>query len=187
MILDRTVVVQQGNTERQQRVDSREHIDLNLVASRWCWGSGQAVLRYTGDNNSLSSPFNYTQLYVVPPVPIPPFLKTLQTMHCGCRLLLYLSTRSDTRTWGSGIYAQQQQQQARTAGLVSPQRAGCASPCMSLMLLADGDLPISTEQQETIISVFSVASSALLLLIIGGAGEIRDKDKDFLVCAQDSR
>lgn len=50
---------------------------------------------------------------------------------------------------------------------------------MSLMLLAEvedaakaaADLPVSPEQQESIISVLSVASSALLLIIIGGAGE----------------
>lgn len=47
---------------------------------------------------------------------------------------------------------------------------------MGLMLLAEDDLPISMEQQESIISFFSVASSALLLVIIGGAGERIDKD-----------
>lgn len=44
------------------------------------------------------------------------------------------------------------------------------------MLLAEDDLPISMEQQESIISFFSIASSALLLVIIGGAGEGIDKD-----------
>lgn len=42
---------------------------------------------------------------------------------------------------------------------------------MSLMFLAEEEVPISPEQQESIISVLSVASSALLLVIVGGAGE----------------
>ncbi|CAN0191971.1 unnamed protein product, partial [Hapterophycus canaliculatus] len=75
--------------------------------------------------------------------------------------------------WGSSI--------ARHSSAVrptAPQRGLTAvmdSPATSLMLLAEDtpmagqDLPVSLEQQESIISVLSVASSVLLLIIIGGA------------------
>lgn len=75
---------------------------------------------------------------------------------------------SDTKSWGSGL-----PQHTRPVHRGAFQRGATAPPSMSLnlMLLAEEEVPISPEQQESIISVLSVASSALLLLIVGGAGE----------------
>lgn len=84
---------------------------------------------------------------------------------------------SDTKGWGSGIA-----QHTSAVRLAAARPSAVSPPSMSLMVLADdavataaaeADLPISVEQQESIISALSLASSALLLLIIGGAGENR--------------
>lgn len=86
---------------------------------------------------------------------------------------------ADTKGWGSSIT-----RHTNTARLAEQRGLSAAAPpSMSLMLLAEAedataaaaaaapDLPVSPEQQESIISVLSVVSSALLLIIIGGAGE----------------
>lgn len=86
----------------------------------------------------------------------------------------------DTKSWGSGTA-----QPVSAARLTGPRRGTTGvltPPQMSLMRLAEEDLPISPEQtnlpispdqQESIISTLSLASSVLLLFIICGAGEQR--------------
>lgn len=75
----------------------------------------------------------------------------------------------DTKSQGPGLArpsrpARQLAQHRRSGAL--------AHPSMSLIFLAEEDVPlIPMEQQEAIISVLSVVSSALLLAIIAGAGE----------------
>eukprot|EP00903_Cladosiphon_okamuranus_P012555 g11756.t1 len=79
-----------------------------------------------------------------------------------------------TKGWGSSIA-----RHTIAASLAAPPRGPSAAgaPSMSLMLLAEAedaataaaDLPVSVEAQESIISALSLASSVLLLVIIGGA------------------
>lgn len=86
---------------------------------------------------------------------------------CVCVQLLPL----DAKNWGSGL--PQNSRPVHRAAFQRGVTGAVASPHMSLMLLAEEEVPISPEQQESIISVLSVASSALLLVIVGGAGEQR--------------
>ncbi|CAN0555042.1 unnamed protein product, partial [Laminaria digitata] len=71
------------------------------------------------------------------------------------------------KSWGSGL-----PQHSRPVHRGAFQRGATGAmglPRMSLMLLAEEEVPISPEQQESIISVLSVLSSGLLLVIVGGA------------------